>query len=307
MGTTYQVIYVPDRVSVRQDEVEALLADINQSMSTYIESSVISKINLSNDPAVWHPIDSHFDIVFRRAREIYDDTDGAFNPAVGPLVDAWGFGPDGTGTLPDDEAIRKLLNVVSMDAFTLQDSPPAVRKQFAGARLDFGGIAKGYGVDAIASLVEKRGVKNYVISIAGEVRARGLRPEGDGWHVGIEKPAADALAARRIQTIVELKDSAVSTSGTYRNYRDDDGKTLSHIIDPKTGYPARNSLVSVSVLAPDATTADAYATAFIVMGLEEALRLVEARSNLAAYFIAKGRDGNFIEKRSTRFPTAVEK
>jgi thiamine biosynthesis lipoprotein len=302
MGTTYQVTFVPAGVSIRQDEIEALLADINQSVSTYIETSVISRINASTDTAMWHPVDSHFYAVFRRARAIYDDTSGAFNPAVGPLVDAWGFGPVDSQALPDDETIHALLNVVSFDAFELQESPAMLRKQLAGAKLDFGGIAKGYGVDAIAELFEQRGVKDYIVNIAGEVRARGQRPEGGGWHVGIERPAENAVAAPKIQTVISLNNSAVSTSGTYRNYRTEDWKTFAHIINPKTGYPVRSNLVSVSVLAHDGMTADAYATALMVMGLDEAFQFVEARKELEAYFIARDPEGNLIEKFSSGFP-----
>ena len=302
MGTTYQVTYVAPGVSIRQEEIDALLADINQSLSNYIETSVISTVNASTDATVWYPVDAHFGAVFRRARAIYNDTNGAFNPAVGPLVNAWGFGPVESQPLPDAATIRALLDVVSLEAFELRDSPLAVRKHLDGAKLDFGGIAKGYGVDEIAALLEHRGIKNYVASIAGEVRARGQRPEGGGWHVGIGTPTENALAEQRIHTVISLNDSAVSTSGTYRNYRAEDGKTYAHIIDPKTGYPAMTNLVSVSVLARDAMTADAYATALIVMGLDKGLQFVESHKELQAYFIARDEDGNLIEKRSSGFP-----
>jgi thiamine biosynthesis lipoprotein len=311
MGTTYQVTYVL-AVGSAGDEaraaraVEDLLASITQSLSTYIETSVISRINASTDTAAWHPVDSHFETVFRRARAINEDTGGAFNPAIGPLVNAWGFGPDGPQALPDDDAIRALLAVASFDAFDLRVSPPAVRKRIAGAKLDFNAIAEGYAVDAIAALLEQGGVKNYLVEIGGEVRAKGQHAEGRGWRVGIERPADTALAASKIQTILSLDNAALATSGSYRNYRIEEGKPLSHILNPRTGYPAASFLLSVSVVADDATTADAYATAFMVMGPDEALRFVEARENLEAYFIAKDPSGNIIERRSSGFPKALD-
>jgi thiamine biosynthesis lipoprotein len=220
---------------------------------------------------------------------------------VGPLVNAWGFGPDGPETLPDDNTIRTLLKLSSFDIFELRDSPPAVRKQVADARLDLNAIAEGYASDAIGGLLEQRGVKNYLVELGGEVRARGKHPNGRGWQVGIEKPAPNG-AAREIQTVVSLNDSGLSTSGNYRKRRVQDGRTVAHILNPKTGYPELSDLLSVTVLAEDAMTADAYATAFVVMGMDRALSFVERRKGLQAYFIAKDPAGNVIEKQSSGFP-----
>jgi thiamine biosynthesis lipoprotein len=304
MGTTYRVTYVvsPGVTPPGGRAVEDLLQAINQSVSTYIPSSAISQINSSRDAEAWHPIDDHFAVLFRRSRSIYEDTHGAFNPAVGPLVDAWGFGSKPLDVLPDDSTIRKLLPTVSFDAFDLRDSPLAVRKRIPEAQLDFGGIAKGYAVDAIAYLLDEAHVQDYLVEIAGEVRARGRHPDGKVWRVGIEKPSENALAAQHVQTIIELENRALSTSGDYRNYKVEDGKTLGHILDPRTGYPASNSLLSATVVARDAMTSDAYATALIVMGLDDAMKFVEDHSELSAYFISKDDNGGIVEKRSSRFP-----
>ena len=310
MGTTYQVSYVSkESASVNRPDlvkaIDGLLAEINQSLSTYIENSTISKINASADLQQWQPIDQHFDAVLQRSREIYRDTNRAFNPAVGPLVNAWGFGPDQPDTLPDATTVDALLKVVDFDSFEYRPSPPALRKHVASARLDFNAIAKGYGVDAVGVLLEQRGVTSYVVEIGGEVRARGHHPERPSWRVGVEKPTDDVLADKQIKVVIELKDAALATSGTYRNYDISDGKKISHIIDPKTGYPAQNSLLSVSVIAPDAMTADAYATALIVMGLDEGLRFIDARKGLAAYFVATDDSGKLVERRSSAFPAPV--
>src|SRR4030095_6892045 len=176
MGTTYRVSYVAANATPPSEKaVEDLLHAINQSVSTYIESSMISTINKSTDTQAWHPIDTHFLKILTRSRSIHDATGGAFNPALGPLINAWGFGTVRSEILPDDASVQALLKVCSLEAFELQESPPAVRKRIANATLDFGGIAKGYGVDAIAELLEHAGIQNYLVEIAGEVRARGKR------------------------------------------------------------------------------------------------------------------------------------
>jgi thiamine biosynthesis lipoprotein len=311
MGTSYQVTYVSSEWSAtapRQQlakAIEGLLAEINQSMSTYIETSTISRINASTDLEKWHPVDRHFQIVFERSREIYRDTNHAFNPAVGPLVNAWGFGPEDPDTLPDEAAVRTLLKVVNFDSFEFRESPAALKKHLSGARLDFSAIAKGYGVDAIGSLLEERGVKNYLVEIGGEVRARGRLANGRPWRIGIERPADTPLADQTIQMVIELQNAGLATSGTYRNYEIKDGRKIAHIIDPATGYPAQNSLLSVSVVTRDTMTADAYATALMVMGIDDGLRFVEARKDLNAYFIATDESNNLVEKRSSGFPSAA--
>lgn len=301
MGTTYQVKYVAGaEPAAFKKDVDALLGEINQSMSTYIETSTISRINASTNLDEWHPIDKHFEAVFRRSYDIYKDTNGAFNPAVGPLVSAWGFGREAPETPPDARTVRALLAVTRLEAFELRDSPPAIRKHLPGAKLDFGAIAKGYGVDAIGELLEQRGVKDYLVEIAGEIRAR-----GHAWRVGVEKPAENAFADATLQHIFALSNAGLSTSGTYRNYEIQDGKRVTHILDPKTGYPAENSLLSVSVMAHDTMTADAYATALIVMGLDDGVQFIDAHQQLSAYFIAKDAAGNLVERRSAGFPNII--
>jgi thiamine biosynthesis lipoprotein len=311
MGTTYQVTYVSTewRDTARRQQlakaIDDLLVEINQSMSTFIESSTISQINMATDLDQWHPVDRHFQTVLKRSREVYDDTNHAFNPAVGPLVNAWGFGPENPEEFPDDAAVHALLKVVNFDSFEFRESPPSVRKHIAGAKLDFSAIAKGYGVDAIGTLLEQRGVTNYLVEIGGEVRARGQHANGHPWRIGIERPADNVVADRTIQSVIELENSGLATSGTYRNYEIKDGKRIAHIIDPATGYPAQNSLLSVSVIAGDTMTADAYATALMVMGLDDGLRFVEARKDLKAYFIATDGSKKLVEKRSSGFPSAA--
>jgi thiamine biosynthesis lipoprotein len=292
MGTTYQVTYaLESRNKVVAEATERLLAEITASLSTYDPLSLISQINAATDATIWHPIDKHFLDVFRRSREIYEDTGHTFNPAVGPLVNAWGFGPEDHDTSPDERTVRELLEVVRFDAFELRESPPAVRKHVAAAKLDFSAIGEGYAIDAIGAMLESHGVTDYLIELGGELRARGR-----AWKVGIERPGQSALR------VLQLKDAGLATSGTTRNFRTENGKKVAHILDPRTGHPAENSLVSVSVIARDTTTADAVATALMVMGLEEGKRFVEARPNLQAYFIAMEQGGQLVETQTAGFP-----
>lgn len=308
MGTTWQAVYAADE-GVPPDapqQIQALLDEINQTLSTYIDTSLISRINRSSDPEAWHAVDAHFATVFTRARLVYAETGGAFNPAVGPLVEAWGFGAESPENPPDAETVRILLDRVRFDAFEFRPSPPSVRKTLPGAELDFSAIAKGYAVDAVAGLVESWGATDYFIEIGGEVRTRGEHPSGRPWRIGIERPASDALASAEIQNVLNVSDSALATSGNYRNYTLVDGRRAGHILNPATGYPEETSLLSVSVLAEDTMTADAYATAFMVMGLDEALQFVEAHSGLEAYFISSLPGDGLLETRSSGFPKPPE-
>jgi len=304
MGTTYEVTYRSTGAPVQNETraVEALLGEINQSISTYIGTSLISRVNASSDTKAWHPIDSHFQTIFDRSHAIYQDTGGAFNPAVGPLVNAWGFGPAGPQALPGDAMVASLLELANFEAFEIRPSPPGLRKRSARAQLDFSAIAKGYAVDAIAALLERGGVRSYFVEIGGEVRTRGEHPEGRPWRAGIEQPTGSAGLERRARTVLLLNDAALATSGNYRNFRVQDGRKVVHILNPKTGYPEITPLLSVTVLARDTMTADAYATAFMVMGSEAAFQFVQARDGLEAYFISVDRAGNYMERRSPGFP-----
>jgi thiamine biosynthesis lipoprotein len=191
--------------------------------------------------------------------------------AVGPLVEAWGFGPKDAESSPDDKTVRALLNVVRFEAFELRESPPAVRKAIPEAKLDFSAIGEGYAIDAIGELMESHGIQEYLVELGGEIRARGHRE----WRVAIEGTPE----------IFGLRNAGLATSGTTHNFRVENGKKISHILDPRTGRPVVNALLSVSVVARDTTTADAYATALMVMGVDDGMKFVEARPHLQAKFV----------------------
>ena len=198
-----------------------------------------------------------------------------------------------------------LLQLVDFESFVLDDTGLSVQKRNPSARLDFSAIAKGYGVDMIADFLEARGTLDYFVEIGGEIRTGGQHPDGRPWRTGIEKPSLNPYSDQEMQEIVELASSAMATSGNYRNYYEQDGKKFVHIIDPFTGYSRPSSLLSVSVLAPDCMTADAYATALMVMGTEKALAFVEARAELEAFFIWVDDSGAFQETMSSGFPVAL--
>lgn len=289
MGTTYSIIFeAPSGDGVPQARVDSLLDALNASLSTYIPSSIISGINTSADTSQWFALDGHFSRVMERSQELYERSGGAFNPAIGPLIDAWGFGAEGPGNTPSDEDIARLLAIVDFGGFMYDASRPALKKSAPDGSLNFNAIAKGYGVDIVGELLEEGGISDYFVEIGGEVRSRGQHPEGRPWRVGIERPAANMLASQTAQQVVNLEAAAMATSGNYRNYIERDGQRFTHILDPASGRSKTTSMLSATVIAPDCMTADAWATAFVVMGLEAAMELVESDPALEAYFILAG-------------------
>lgn len=292
MGTTYSVKYFSEKV-LPQTLFDNRLKELNRSMSTYIHDSEISLFNASSLSLL--NVSDDFAIVFNQAKQVYQLSQGAFEPTIMPLVDLWGFGPKfETQKVPDVALIELVLSEIGFDVVfmsTLNEISSTAKRQ-----LDFSAIAKGYGVDVVAKLLESEGVQHYLVEIGGEVKAKGVKPNGDTWKIAIEKPVAEN---RTVQKIVEMKDVAIATSGDYRNYFEQDGVRYSHTIDPRTGYPIKHRLVSVSVMHESASMADAFATALMVMGPEEGV--VWAQQNgISAFFISKGKMG-FIEQTTNDF------
>ena len=308
MGTTYQVSIPFEALDVvtTQSEIDELLVDLNQSVSTYIETSLISTINASADTSIVHTLDDAFVAIYKASESIYASTNGAFNPAIGPLVRAYGFDSEEAQDLSDTQ-IDSLLELVNFASFIIDADLKTLKKTVAGARLDFSAIAKGYGVDLVGEYLESQGVTNYFVEIGGEVRTRGMHPEDRPWKLGIDVPDENpAPNTRPLQAIIPMEDNASATSGNYRNFYIKDGQKYVHTINPATGRPEISSLLSVTVLAKDCATADAYATAFMVMGLDRANQLVEQHDELEAYFISAGENGAFIERFTSGFPEKLE-
>lgn len=284
MGTiTYNVKYIGSAHEDLEADIYAELEAFNRSLSTYISDSEISRFNkegrLIFESKFFYP-------VLQKSQEVFENTQGSFDPTVGPLVMAWGFGPNKKLPELDSGTVDSLKSIVGFDQVifdTLQVSAP---KNF---QLDFSAIAKGYAVDLVATILEDRGVKDYLVEIGGEVRCSGMNEENKSWSLGIEDPLVEKNE-QRILAIVRMKNRSLATSGNYRNYYEKEGRTYAHIIDPRTGYNAKHRLLSASVFADDCMTADAYATAFMVLGLDASKRIIEA-SNIEGILFYQAPDG----------------
>ncbi len=294
-GTTYHIVLkqplrllLKGRLPVTKEEIDSLLHRFDLSLSSYVPASVISRIN-RNDPTVC--TDTFFNVCFRASERIWRETDGAFDITVGPLVDAWGFGPEGPEPV-DSTIIDSLRQFVGMEKVKLEGD--RVIKSDPRIRLDVNAIAQGYSVDVVGAYLEKKGIRSYLVEIGGELKARGRKGPGNPWKVGVDKPVDNNnIPGQNLQVVLKLHNKALATSGNYRKFYEKNGVKYGHEIDPHTGYPARNRLLSVTVLTDECILADGYATAFMVMGLEKSKAFVESRDDLDAYFVYSDDQGNF--------------
>lgn len=280
-GTTYQISYISNDNTDLKIAIDSIFKKIDSSLSAYLPVSIISRIN-KNDSII--KPDSHFIRVFNKSADVADRTGGVFDVTVAPVINAWGFGFSEKANV-DSVMIDSLLQFIGYRMVRLQGNK--LLKEKPGIMLDFNAIAQGYTVDVIAAYLEGKGVKNYFVELGGEVLAKGKKNNEEYWKVGIDKPDENLTEQRTIQAIIKLYNKAIATSGNYRKYYEEKGQKYSHIIDPKTGYPAKNNLLSASVIADDCMTADAYATAFMVMGLERSIQFLSENQelNLEAFFI----------------------
>jgi len=276
-GTFYNVTYQWDEDL--KAEIEAELKKVDGALSMFNEQSIISKVNRNEQVA----LNDMFKQVVTLALKISEETDGAFDITVAPLVNAWGFGFK-SGTSPTPQAIDSLRATVGYQKIALQGN--AIKKQNPATMLDCSAIAKGYGCDAVAAMLKRRGVENFMVEIGGEVVSRGISQKRMPWRIGVIKPTDDSLStSQELQTVLNVTNKAMATSGNYRNFYYKGGKKYAHTIDPRTGYPVQHSLLSATVLADNCSTADAFATAFMVMGMERAKSVLEQHPELMAYFI----------------------
>ena len=276
-GTTYHITYQCD--SDLSQSIKAELMKVDASLSPFNKESVITAINDNKDVR----LDEMFKDVFSLAMDISKETDGAFDITVAPLVNAWGFGFK-NGSQPSRHQVDSLLRLVGYEKVSMVDGK--VKKKDPRIMLDCSAIAKGYGTDRVARLLQSRGVENYMVEIGGEVVTSGVNPERLPWKIGVTKPTDDSLnTGHELQTILNLTDKAMATSGNYRNFYYKGGKKFAHTIDPKTGYPVQHSILSATVITKSCAVADAYATSFMVMGLDKAKQVLERHPELMAYFI----------------------
>lgn len=284
-GTVYNVTYQYD--GDLKTEIEAELKRFDLSLSPFNEQSVISRVN-RNEPV---EVDTLFRNCFNLSMYISKKTEGAFDITVAPLVNAWGFGFK-KGTFPDSLVIDSLQEMIGYQKVKLVNN--RVIKQDPRIMLDCSAVAKGYAVDIIAEFLHKKGIENYMVDIGGEVVVKGKNPKDGLWRIGINKPVDDSLSANQeIQTVLELSDLALATSGNYRNFYYKNGKKYAHTIDPRTGYPVQHSILSSTVIAPNCITADALATSFMVMGLDKTKEFLKKNPGIETYFIYSGEKGEY--------------
>jgi len=283
-GTIYKVTYQHD-ISLKE-KIEAELKRFDGSLSPFNDTAIITRINRNEDVIA----DSFFINVFHRSMEISKETDGAFDITVAPLANAWGFGFK-KGAFPDSSMIDSLLEITGYNKVQISTEGKVV-KQDPRIMLSCSAVAKGYAVDVVAHLLEKNGISNFMVDIGGEVVVRGENPQKGVWRIGINKPVDDSLAVNQeLQTILKVTNLGIATSGNYRNYYYKGGKKYAHTIDPRTGYPVQHNILSATVIAKDCMSADAYATAFMVMGLKEAERFADMHPDIDACLIYADKNG----------------
>jgi thiamine biosynthesis lipoprotein len=302
MGTTYniKVVSTPEQVEDLKlhDKIERVLKRVNQEMSTYIPDSEISLFNQSNSDEVFE-ISDGFARVLKESIRLGNLSDGKLDITVGPLVNLWGFGPEKRPEkVPSENILASTLTRIGLDKLHLTGNH--LSKDIPNLYIDLSTIAKGYGVDVVAELIESNGIDNYLVEIGGEMRLKGFKHTGELWAIAIEKPILDPSGEERaVHQIIIPKDNSVATSGDYRNYFEADGQRFSHIIDPATGKPINHNLVSVTVIDPSSMTADGLATTLMVLGTEHGM-VFAAENNLAALFISKTENG-FSEQFTLKF------
>ncbi len=282
-GTVYSIKYQNDKDL--QKEIEAELKKVDNSLSTFNKQSVISKINRNEDVKA----DGMFAEVFSLARRISDEPGGAFDITVAPMVNLWGFGFK-SGTAPSAHSIDSLRSIVGYKKVRLEGR--RIVKDDKRTMLDCSAIAKGYGTDVVARFLKTKGIENFMVEIGGEVVTSGVSEARVPWRIGVTKPTDDSLSVNNeVQTVLNVTNKAMATSGNYRNFYYKNGRKYAHTIDPKTGYPVQHNILSATVLANNCATADAYATAFMVLGLEGSKAVLDRHPELMAYLIYSDKDG----------------
>lgn len=288
-GTSWSLVYVPEEVSPESSVIEASVLEafevVDSTMNTYVPDTALSRFN---QMPVGEVIEMGWDFAYlvSEAQRITRLSDGAYDVTVGPLLDLWGFGPQGPKLYPSEQEVEAAKAVTGWSLIAWNPTNRLLSKRQSGVEIELSSIAKGYAVDLGADALDELGIENFLLEVGGEMQARGVSPRGDHWRVAIERPE---MARSGVQAALSVTDVGIATSGDYRNYFEVDGVRYSHLIDPRTGYPIRHDLVSVTVIHPSTAIADAWATAMAVMGSEASLALAEAR-HMAIYVIRRSGD-----------------
>lgn len=299
-GTFYQIKYASKGKDVKTEYLAALAA-VDTALSTFNKQSTITRVNLSSDSVFLSDNDSLFIRVYNKACEISTITNGAFDITVAPLVNAYGFGFDPNRSTPDS-VIAELKNYVGWKKVSLSPSG-YIKKENPNIKLDASAIAKGFGSDAVARVLRKNGINDFMVEVGGEVVCSGVNDKGKVWSIGINKPIEDSTMqhTNELQRVVQLDGKALATSGNYLQYYYKNGTKYAHTIDPCSGKPVNHTLLSSSIIADDCMTADALATACMVIGVDSALSLIESLPNVEGYFIYAGNNGEYLEKHTNGF------
>ncbi len=286
-GTTYHITYFDAQNRNLQPEIVQLLKDFDLSVSTYIPNSIISRINSNEENVI---VDKYFTACFKKAKEVWKNTNGAFDPTVYPLVNAYGFGP-GKKQKIEKSKIDSILKFVGFQLIELKGNK--IVKKDPRVALDFNAFAQGYSVDVVSNFLNSKGITAYIVEIGGEVYAKGKKPNEKNWTIGIEKPIDNKESENPFKAIVKLENLAIATSGNYRRFIIEDGVKYVHHIDPKTGYPTKNNLLSASIFAKECISSDANATGVLVLGLDKAKVFLKKHPELQAYLIYSDEKGNY--------------
>jgi len=281
-GTTYSVILDDPQGVISKADLDSILHDFDMSLSTYIDNSVISKINNAEEKVSFKDKQRYFERCYQISKKVYEKTNGAFDPTVFPLVKAWGFFKE-DAPIPTKKELDSLLNFVGFGNSSHQAEFSGETGSFVkfspSFRLDFNAIAQGYSVDVLAEYVERKGIQNYYLEIGGEIVVKGTNREDKKWRIGIDSPNQQE-GTRVLDNVVNISDKAIATSGNYRKFYVKNGVKYAHTIDPKTGAPVQHTLLSASVIAETCAEADAYATAFMVMGVDKSMEFVQENPDL---------------------------
>ena len=296
-GSYYAITYYDYQNRDFSGAIDSILQDFDQTASLWVENSLIRKVNSNQDSV----INELFYDILQHSLEVNKTTNGHFDCTVGQLVNAWGFGFK-TGNTIDSAVVDSLKQFVGLPiSVSEKDGKKVLHKTRPEVEIDFNAIAQGYSVDMIGKFLENNGITSYLVDIGGEVLSKGTKPNGEKWVVGIEKPAENKFSQQEIEIKINLEDKSIVTSGNYRKYYEKDGVKYSHTIDPFTGYPVSHSLLSVSVISNHAWEADAYATAFMVMGLEKSLEFIKTHPNLNAVYFIYDENGDYKTLATEKF------
>lgn len=296
-GTTYSIIYYHDQEPVKNKEIDSILDQIDLSMSLYKKGSLINQFNASTKGG---KIDEHFKKVILKSLEVFKISGGYFDVTIEPLVQAWGFGAQKADSLPTAATIKEILKHVGSGKLSLNPKGNYLYKTDPGIKIDLNGIAQGYSVDVLADYLESKGIKDYMVELGGEIRVKGRKPGAQKFSLGIQSPGNN-FDDGSMETIVQLPAGALTTSGNYRKFYMNNKRRISHLIDPKTGYPLQNEMISATIFANDAITADGYDNVFMGMGIKKSLEFLKHHREMEAYFIYQKKDGSVADTASAGF------